>query len=100
MGVINMKFISVSDLRLRSGEVWRKLQEEKEAIITSNRKPIAILVGIEGEDAIEYLANIRRAQAMMAVNKLQEYARATGKDRIKGVEIEEEIQAERKNRAS
>jgi len=99
MGVINMKFISVRDLRLRSGEVWRKLQEEKEAIITSNGKPIAILVGIEGEDVEEYLANIRRAQAMMAVNKLQEYARRTGKNRIEAAEIEEEIQAVRKNRA-
>lgn len=94
-----MKFISVRDLRLRSGEVWRKLQEEKEAIITSNGKPIAILVGIEGEDVEEYLANIRRAQAMMAVNKLQEYARRTGKNRIEAAEIEEEIQAVRKNRA-
>lgn len=94
-----MKFISVRDLRLRSGEVWRQLQEEKEAIITSNGKPIAILVGVEGEDVEEYLANIRRAQAMMAVNKLQEYARRTGKDRIETAEIEEEIQAVRKNRA-
>ncbi len=55
--------------------------------------------GVEGEDVEEYLANIRRAQAMMAVNKLQEYARRTGKDRIETAEIEEEIQAVRKNRA-
>ena len=38
-----MKFIIVRDLRGRSGQVWTKLAREREVVLTSNGKPIAIL---------------------------------------------------------
>jgi len=94
-----MKFISVRDLRLRSAEVWRQLQQEKEMVVTSNGRPVAILAGVEGEDVVEYLTTLRRARAMLAVNKVQERARQTGKDRITAAEIDKEIRAVRRSRA-
>lgn len=94
-----MKFISVRDLRLRSAEVWRQLQQEKEMVVTSNGRPVAILAGVEGEDVVEYLVTLRRARAMLAVNKAQERARQTGKDRITAAEIDKEIRAVRRSRA-
>ncbi|MEW6171953.1 MAG: type II toxin-antitoxin system Phd/YefM family antitoxin [Bacillota bacterium] len=93
-----MRFISVRELRLRSAEIWRQLQLEKEMVITSNGKPVAILAGVEGEDVIEYLATLRRARAMLAVNKIQEQSRRNGKEEISADEIEKEIQAVRRNR--
>jgi antitoxin (DNA-binding transcriptional repressor) of toxin-antitoxin stability system len=94
-----MKFISVRDLRLRSAEIWRQLQQEKEMVVTSNGRPVAILAGVEGEDVVEYLATLRRARAMLAVNKVQERARQTGKDKITAAEIDKEIRAVRRSRA-
>jgi antitoxin (DNA-binding transcriptional repressor) of toxin-antitoxin stability system len=94
-----MKFISVRELRLRSGEIWRQLQQEKEMVITSNGKPVAILAGIEGEDVAKYLATLRRARATLALNKIQERSRQTGKDKITAGEIEKEIRAVRRSRA-
>lgn len=94
-----MKFISVRDLRLRSAEIWRQLQQEKEMVVTSNGRPVAVLAGVEGEDVMEYLATLRRARAMLAVNKVQERARLTGKDRITAAEIDREIRAVRRSRA-
>jgi antitoxin (DNA-binding transcriptional repressor) of toxin-antitoxin stability system len=93
-----MKFISVRDLRLRSAEIWRQLQQEKEMVVTSNGRPVAILAGVEGEDVVEYLATLRRARAMLAVNKVQERARQTGKDKITAAEIGKEIRAVRRSR--
>ena len=94
-----MRFISVRDLRLRSGEIWRQLQQEKEMVVTSNGRPVAILAGIEGEDLLEYLATLRRVRATLAVNKTQERARETGKNKITAAEIEKEIRAVRRSRA-
>ncbi|RPI70123.1 MAG: type II toxin-antitoxin system Phd/YefM family antitoxin, partial [Geobacteraceae bacterium] len=38
-----MKFLSVRDLRGKSAQVWKELPAEREMIITSNGRPIAIL---------------------------------------------------------
>lgn len=94
-----MKFISVRDLRLGSAEIWRQLQQEKEMVVTSNGRPVAILAGVKGEDVVEYLATLRRARAMLAVNKVQEHTRQTGKDKITATEIDKEIRAVRRSRA-
>ena len=41
-----MRFISVRDLRGKSAEVWRDLVEEREMVVTSNGRPIAILAAV------------------------------------------------------
>jgi antitoxin (DNA-binding transcriptional repressor) of toxin-antitoxin stability system len=38
-----MKFLSVRDLRSKSADVWKGLAEERELVVTSNGRPIAIL---------------------------------------------------------
>ncbi len=47
-----MKFIAVRDFRTRSSKIWQELAEEKELVITSNGKPIAILSAVS-EDNLE-----------------------------------------------
>ncbi|MBE3588461.1 MAG: type II toxin-antitoxin system prevent-host-death family antitoxin [Thermoanaerobacteraceae bacterium] len=93
-----MRFVSVRDLRLKSGEIWRELQKEGDLVITSNGKPVAVLSGIEANHLEEYLRALRRARATLAVNKIQERSRRTGLDGISQSEIEAEIRAARQNR--
>jgi prevent-host-death family protein len=38
-----VKFISVRDFRIRPGDIWKQLKTNKDIVITSNGKPIAIL---------------------------------------------------------
>jgi antitoxin (DNA-binding transcriptional repressor) of toxin-antitoxin stability system len=45
-----MKFITVRELRGRSGQVWNTLAREREVILTSNGKPIAILSAVSEEN--------------------------------------------------
>lgn len=92
------RFITVRDLRLKSGEIWRELKRERDLVITSNGKPVAVLSGIEGNNLEEYLKTLRRARATVAVNKIQGRSRREGLDKISEAEIEAEIQAVRRSR--
>ena len=41
-----MKFLSVRDLRGKSAQIWKELPGEREMVVTSNGRPIAILAAI------------------------------------------------------
>ena len=94
-----MRFVSVRELRGRSAEVWRQLADEREIVVTSNGKPIAILSAVSEETLEESLAAIRRARAMAAVAAIQSGSARDGKDRLSVDEINAEIAAVRSRRA-
>jgi hypothetical protein len=93
-----MKFLSVRDLRGKSGKVWKDLPEEKEMIVTSNGRPIAILASIGESNVEESLAAFRRVRAIGAVAALQRRSVEQGTDRISPREIDAEIRAVREKR--
>ena len=93
-----MKFITVRDLRGRSGQVWTKLAREREVILTSNGKPIAILSSVSEETLEESLVAVRRARAVTAVEKLQRQSIQAGTNGLSPAEITSEIKAVRKAR--
>jgi antitoxin (DNA-binding transcriptional repressor) of toxin-antitoxin stability system len=94
-----MKFVSVRDLRGKSAQVWKDLPEEKEMVITSNGRPIAILAAISESNLEESLSAFRQARAVEAVASLQRRSVARGTDSISMSEIEAEIREVRKKRA-
>ncbi len=74
-----MKFITVRDLRGQSTKVWEHLKAEKDLVLTSNGKPMAILTAI-GEESLEStLAALRRDRAVQAVSSLQRNSAKRGK---------------------
>ena len=95
-----MRFITIRDLRSCSARIQRELPKEKEMILTSNGKPIAILSAVTGDRLEESLAIIHRAKAIEAVNYLQEQSIKNGADRLTLEEINKEIASERKRRRS
>jgi antitoxin (DNA-binding transcriptional repressor) of toxin-antitoxin stability system len=70
-----VKFVTVRDLRGSPRQVWKKLAEERELVLTSNGKPIAILTSISEDSLEETLSALRRARALKAVRKIQEASR-------------------------
>ena len=58
-----MKFLSVRDLRGKSAQVWKDLPNEREMIITSNGRPVAILAAINETNLEESLKAFKRWQA-------------------------------------
>lgn len=95
-----MKFLSVRDLRGKSAQIWRDLPTEREMIITSNGRPIAILAAINESNLEESLAAFRQARAVEAVAALQRHSAAQGTNALTWDEIDAEIKAVRKKRAS
>ncbi len=93
-----MKFITVRDLRGRPAEVWTKLSRDKELVLTSNGKPIAILSAVSEDTLESSLVALRRARAGASVESLQSHSIATGTDALTLEEINAEIKAVRKAR--
>ena len=64
-----MRFISVRELRNAPSEVWDALEQE-DLVLTSNGRPKAVLVRVEGDDLERTVQVIRRARAQAAVSRL------------------------------
>jgi antitoxin (DNA-binding transcriptional repressor) of toxin-antitoxin stability system len=94
-----MRFISVRDLRSKSAQVWKQLSQEREMVITSNGRPIAIIAATSDSDLEESLSAFRQARAVEAVASLQRRSVEVGNDRMAMDEIDAEIKAVRKKRA-
>jgi antitoxin (DNA-binding transcriptional repressor) of toxin-antitoxin stability system len=93
-----MKFLSVRDLRSKSAEVWEGLREEREMVVTSNGRPVAILSAVTEDTLEETLAAIRRSKAIAALSELQRRSVERGTDAITQAEIDAEIAAVRRAR--
>jgi len=94
-----MRFVTVRELRSRSAEVWRRLAEEQEIVITSNGKPVAILSGVSADGLEESLSALRRARAVAAVDAMQRQSVAAGRHGLTRPQVNAQIAAARKGRA-
>ena len=93
-----MRFVSVRDLRSRGRQLWKQLETEKELIITSNGRPIAILTGVNQENFEQILRDLRRARALRAVEEMQRASVLAGLDKMADKEIDTEIREARRAR--
>lgn len=91
-----MKFLSVRDLKGKSARVWKDLEGEKEMVITSNGRPIALLSAVNEQNLEEQLQILRRTRAVQALASVQRGSVKKGTDRLTQAEIEREIVAARK----
>ena len=94
-----MKFVSVRELRLKPGDVWKAAKKEKDLILTSNGRPIAILTGVDEETFEEELEVIQRARALRAFDTIHKESLEKGTHRMTEEEIQREINAVRRRRA-
>jgi len=93
-----MKFVTVRDFRIRPGNVWKKLEENEEVVITSSGKPIALLTSISDVDFDEKLKVLRRTKAELAVSRMRKTAIKKGISNLGKKEIESEISTARRTR--
>ena len=90
-----MKFVSVRELRLKPGEVWKIARREKDVVLTANGRPVAILTGVDEETFEEELDVIQRARALKALDTIHRESVKKGTHRITDREIQKEIDAVR-----
>jgi len=93
-----MKFLSVRDLKTKSSQVWKELPDQKEMIVTSNGRPIALLSSVNENNLEQVLAAFRHARATNAVALIQYESTQKGTDKMTMDEIDVEIGAVRSKR--
>ena len=86
------------DLRGKTSELWKELEQERELVVTSNGKPIAILSATDEESFEECLWTLRRTRASDALTRLQRDASDQELDRLTPEEINSQIQQSRVKR--
>lgn len=93
-----MGYVTVRDLRVRPGEVWEKLRQQGEIILTSNGRPLAIIAQVDEDDIEATMNALRRARAQAAVSRLRRAAAEQGLERISDATIDAEISQTRRER--
>ena len=93
-----MKFLSVRDLRANSARVWRELADEKEMVVTSNGRPVAVLTAVDESNVEQSLAAWRQVRATQAIADIQRQSAQQGTDRLSMDDIDAEIKKARRAR--
>lgn len=94
-----MKFVTIRDFRSKSAQIQRDLPKEKEMVLTSNGKPVAIISYVSEIDLEETLGAIRRARASLAMSLIQSGSLRKEKNYMSPAEINSEIKETRRKLA-
>jgi len=95
-----MKFVTVRDLRGKTSELWKELEQERELVVTSNGKPIAILSATDEASFEECLWTLRRSRASDALARPQRDSAERGLGGMTPEEVDAEIQQSRAKRTN
>ncbi len=88
-----MKFVSSKQFQVNPKPVFEAAEGGDEIVLTSRGRPVALLVGISGEDLGETVGLIWRARAQAAAARMRK--KAAKKVGITLEEIDEEVRAAR-----
>jgi antitoxin (DNA-binding transcriptional repressor) of toxin-antitoxin stability system len=94
--VIIVNLIAIKDLK-QPRRLKERLRAEKELLLTSDGRPVAVLVNVDNaEDPESILQSIRDSRSRLALSRIRETARRTGVSRFTPEQIDREIAAARK----
>jgi antitoxin (DNA-binding transcriptional repressor) of toxin-antitoxin stability system len=93
-----MEFVTLRDLRLSAAEIQRMLSEDRDLVLISQGRPIAIITGIDEGQVQETLDALRQARAQLALARIRRKAREQGLHTMSDEEIEAEIASARRDR--
>jgi len=93
-----MDSLTIRELRNRPGSAQEELVRRGEMLLTSNGKPVAVMLAVDGGTLDETLEALRRARGQLALGKLRRQAAAQGLDKLTAAEIEGEIRLARQER--
>ena len=93
-----MDYVTVRELREKSGEIWQRVEAGEEFVVTRNGKPFALLVHTEPQAVEQRLRALRAAHMGLVVQRLQAEVQANGVGTLTDMEIQAEIDAVRRRR--
>src|SRR5712692_7322422 len=93
-----MKTLTIRDFRTRPRQAQKALVDEGEALLTSNGRPVALMLRVDGDSLDQTMETVRRARALQAVREIRREAKARGLDRLGFRQIDAIIAKSRKAR--
>ena len=88
-----MRSITIQALQKDLAELRRQLSKERDLIVTSRGKPIAILSAVEEDELVPSLIALRRARGLTAMKSMQATSKRLGNNRMTIKQINSEIAA-------
>lgn len=95
-----MDYVTVRELRDKSGEVWQRVESGEEFVVTRNGLPCALLLHAEPAEVEDLLRAHRAARLGAVVKRLQKQVRERGLVPLTDEEIQAEIDAVRRERGA
>jgi antitoxin (DNA-binding transcriptional repressor) of toxin-antitoxin stability system len=94
-----MDYVTVRELREKSGEIWQRVDAGEEFVVTRNGKPFALLLRTEPSEVESALRAHRAARFGAVVARIQAAAASSAADQLGGDQIQAEIDEVRRERA-
>jgi len=69
-----MKTVTIRDFRTRPRAVRDALKREREALLTANGRPVAVMIPVDAGTIDQTLETLRRARALEALRAIRSYA--------------------------
>lgn len=93
-----MKTVTIRDFRSRPKQLRKALEREKEAILTVNGRPVAVLIPTDASTIDETLETVRRARGLEALRAIRRHSQESGRSRLSGREIDAIVASTRRAR--
>jgi len=90
--------ISINDLKKQTAGQWLKSVDKDDLIVTSQGRPVAVLLPIDANSLEPTLSALRSVRAVQAQIALQQAADANGTSGLSMDDIDAEIKAARQTR--
>lgn len=91
-----MDYVTVRELREKSGEIWQRVEAGEEFVSTRKGKPFTLLVRTEAAAVEDRLRALRLSRMARLVRTIQDDAQASGASRLTDEGIQVEIDAARR----
>ena len=94
-----MKTITIRDFRTRPRQIRDALKLEREAVLTANGIPVAIMIPVDAGSIEQTLEMLRRARALEAIRAIRADSQRRGMARMSAKDIDAIIAKTRKARS-
>ena len=95
-----MKTVTIRDLRTRPKQVREALKQEREAVLTANGRPVALMIPVDAGTVDQTLETLRRVRGLEALRAIRRESRERGLDRLSNTEIDAIVKQTRRARSS
>jgi antitoxin (DNA-binding transcriptional repressor) of toxin-antitoxin stability system len=94
-----MKTVTIRDFRTRPKQVRDALKREREAVLTANGRPVAVMIPVDAGSIDQTLETLRRARALEALRVIRQESRRRGLARMSTRDIDAIITKTRQARS-